>query len=188
MNQLVIPHWIIPLVLLIVLLGLYPQVSEWDAERKVDSAVTSMRSDLDVENKTDGQANEVALIETKINELLANTGGKITLNRSGNIHYSQHEDGEDYEADFYVTAMSYFVSDDSIKGECQGEPCVTLSNKGVFDDEKVQMDYVYILLQSAEQGDKLVQLLQQFEQICDSDTEIDTGIKRKWKRIWDKIV
>lgn len=188
MNSLAMPQWLPPLVCLVILLGLYPQVRQWDRERKVEVAQEDMSSDLEVENRTDGTANEVKLLELKINELLSTTSGRILLNRSGNVHYVQTEDGDTYEADFFITAIDYFVFEESIKGECVREPCVTVTEKGVFSDETVQMDVVYILLQSGEQGDKLVQLLQQYEQITARDTKIDTGIKRKFKRLLDGVM
>lgn len=188
MNSLAMPQWLPPLVCLVILLGLYPQVRQWDRERKVEVAQEDMGSDLEVENRTDGTANEVKLLELKINELLSTTSGRISLNRSGIVHYVQTEDGDTYEADFFITAIDYFVFEESVKGECVREPCVTVTEKGVFSDETVQMDVVYILLQSGEQGDKLVQLLQQYEQITAGDTKIDTGMKRKFKRLLDGVM
>ncbi len=180
-----LPRWTPPLVAIIILFLLYPKVKDFDRERKITVAVEDMHDDITIENRTDAKANEVHLLQEKINELLDGTKGSITINRSGNIIYTVLEDDETYTATFFVESLDYFVSSSSITGQCKTKGCVSISKEDDGSNQRETQE-VYIMLSSAEQGDRMIQLLNEYKQISAGDQQIDTGLKRRFKRIFDK--
>jgi len=188
MIQFGLPRWAPPIIILVVLFGLFPQVRQWDKERKIDVAVSDMKIDHELENKTDSGADEVGILETKINDLLNYGTEKIELSRTGNVHYTAEIDGDMYEANFYISAIDYSIHNLTITGNCHGADCVTISKKASFSDEKIQTGQIVIPLQSNEQGDKLIALFNQYETICSDDTKIQKGWKRRLKKIVDKFL
>ncbi|MDI9867561.1 hypothetical protein QM480_24665 [Flectobacillus sp. DC10W] len=181
-----IPKWLPPIVCLVVLILLYPKVSELDRKRKIEVSAMDLETSLHIENQTDARAGEVSLIEIKCNELLASTGGHIELSRTGNISYYQDED-DDVKAQFFITGTNYFVLDDGVKVECKNGDCVSITQQGMISDESRSFDTVLLSVQSAEQGDRLVDYLKQFEQICERDKQMETGAERKFKKFFDKL-
>lgn len=181
-----LPRWTPPLSALILLFLLYPKVRDFDRERKIRVAVEDMNDDITIENRTDAKANEVNLLQEKINELLTGTNGKIVINRSGNVTYTLLEDGETYTATFFIESLDYFVSSTTITGQCKTKGCVSI-RKNEDESEQKETQEVYITLSSAEQGDRMIQFLNQYKQISAKDQEIDTGFERRFKRILDKI-
>lgn len=180
--------YIPPIALIIVLMVILPYVRRMDRQRQVNVSVLEMQKDLQIENKTDMRGNEIALIETRINDLIASTGSRVELGRGGNIRYYQQDAGDEFIAEYMVQAVDCFIFDNSIKIECVSESCITITQVGTFSDEKNNVDFSFILLQSQEQGDRIVQYLNQYEQIVSKDTQIDTGAKRGLKRMIDKIM
>lgn len=183
-----LPRWMPPIIALVILLGFLPQVRQWDKERKVDVAVSDMKLKHELENKTDPGADEVGLLETKINDLLNYGTEKIELSRTGNVRYSAEIDGDKYTATFFISSISYSIHGLAINGICKGENCITLTKDGTFTDKSIQTGQVTIPLQSNEQGNKLIAFLQQYESICEKDTKIKTGWRRKLKKFLDRIV
>jgi hypothetical protein len=57
----------------------------------------------------------------------------------------------------------------------------------MISDESRSFDTVLLSVQSAEQGDRLVDYLKQFEQICERDKQMETGAERKFKKFFDKL-
>lgn len=180
-----LPKWTSPLFALVLLFLLYPKVRNFDRERKITVAVEDMQDDITIENLTDNKANEIQLLQTKINSLLETTNGSITLNRSGNIAYTTNEDNDTFQAVFFVESLDYFVSSNSIAGRCKTKGCVSLIKNG--DTESAhEGEEVYIMLNSAEQGDRMIELLNQYKKISATDQQIETGYKRRIKRFIDK--
>lgn len=182
-----LPRWTPPLIAIMALFLVYPKVRDFDRERKIRVAVEDMNDNITIENRTDAQANEVNLLQEKINDLLIGTNGKVAINRSGNITYTLLEDGETYTATFFIESLDYFVSSNIITGQCKTKGCVSIS-KNDDESEQKEVHEVYITLNSAEQGDRMIQLLNQYKQISAKDQEIDTGLQRRFKRIFDKIL
>lgn len=58
-----IPKWLPPIVCLVVLILLYPKVSELDRKRKIEVYTMDLETSLHIENQTDARAGEVSLIE-----------------------------------------------------------------------------------------------------------------------------
>jgi hypothetical protein len=185
MIQFGLPRWAPPIVALVVLLGLFPQVRQWDKERKVEVAISDMKIGHELENKTDSGADEVGLLEIKINDLLNYGTEKVELSRSGNIHYTAEIEGTQYDAKFFISAIDYSIHGLSITGVCKGSDCVTITKSGTFSDESIQTGQITIPLQSNEQGNKLIEILQQYEAICNEDTKIERGWKRKIKKLFE---
>lgn len=183
-----LPRWAYPVITLVLLSAIFPQVRQWDKERKVEVAVSDMKLDHKLENLTDGRADEVGLLETKINDLLNSGGESISLSRTGNIRYTAKVDGDLYVANFFISAVDYSIHNFAITGTCKGKDCVTITKNGTFSDKSIQTGQVSIPLQSNEQGNKLIELLSQYESICSEDTKIQRGWRRKVKRLFDKIV
>lgn len=180
-----IPRWTPPLIALAILFFIYPKIRNFDRERKITVAVEDMHDDIVIENSTDGKANEVHLLEVKINELLSGTNGSISFNRSGNVTYTLDEDGDVFQAQFFIESLDYSVSVNSITGRCRTKGCVTLYNVDDVDDKRETQE-VFILLNSSEQGDRLIELLNEYKQISAKDQKIDTGLNRRFKRFADK--
>lgn len=157
-----------------------------DRERKIDSATQDMKTDLSIENNTDARANEVALLQVKINELLQATNAQLTLSRTGNVIYNQNTD-EDFEAHFFITSLNYFVLDNGVKAECKSGDCVSIIKQGFISDETREFDSIVLNVENSEQGDRLIEYLKQYETISNTDATIDKGIKRRGKRLIDKI-
>ena len=180
-----IPRWTPPLICLGILIYFFPNVRNFDRERNITVQVENMNDGIQIENKTDAGANEVQLLEVKANQLLEGTGGVIHLNRGGIVTYEYTEEDEVYTSIFHIESIEYVVLANSIRGECKLQGCISIAKQ---DEEKeVESDEMYIMLRSSEQGDKLISFLQQFKEISKSDTTIDTGIKRRFKRFFDKI-
>jgi hypothetical protein len=180
-----LPKWTPPLLGLVLLFLFYPKIRDFDRERKITVAVEDMQDDISVENLTDDKANEIHLLQTKINSLLNATNGSISLNRSGNINYTVSEESETYEAVFFAESLDFYVSTNSIAGRCKTKGCVNLIKNGDSADTH-ESEEVYIILNSAEQGDRMIELLNQYKQISAKDQQIETGFKRRIKRFVDK--
>ena len=187
MIQFGLPRWAPPIIILVILFGLFPQVRQWDKERKIDIAVSDMKINHELENKTDSGADEVGILETKINDLLNYGTEKIELSRTGNVHYTAEIEGDVYEANFYISAIDYSIHNLNITCICKGDNCITLTKDGAISDKKIQTGEITIPLQSNEQGDKLISLLNQYRIICNEDTIIQRGWKRKIKKILDVL-
>lgn len=182
MNVSHLPRWTYPIIALVILFAILPQVRQWDKERKVDIAVSDMKLEHTIENLTDARADEVGLLETKINDLLNHETESISLSRTGNILYTAEADGDVYVASFFISAIDYSIHDLSVTGVCRGNDCVTITKKGTFSDKSIQTGQVAISLQSNEQGDRLIEFLRQYESICSEDTKIERGWRRRVKR------
>jgi VCBS repeat-containing protein len=180
-----LPKWTPPILGLVLLFLIYPKIRNFDRERKITVAVEDMQDDISVENLTDDRANEIYLLQTKINSLLNVTNGTISLNRSGNITYTVSEDNETFEALFFAESLDFYISTNSIAGRCKTKRCVNLTKNGDTEDTH-ESDEVYIMLNSAEQGDRMLELLNQYKKISTNDQQIETGLKRRIKRFVDK--
>lgn len=183
-----LPRWTYPIIALVILLAMFPQVRQWDKERKVEVAVSDMKLDHKLENLTDGRADEVGLLETKINDLLNYGAESISLSRTGNIRYTAKIDGDLYIASFFSDAVDYSIHNLAITGICKSNDCVTITKDGTFSEKTIQTGQVSIPLQSNEQGNKLIELLNQYQSICSEDTKIQRGLRRKIKKFWDKFL
>lgn len=179
-------RWATPLLCLVILFLIYPKVRNLDRERKIRVAVSNMQDDVKVENLTDAGANEIQLLQEKMNQLLEGTNGSISINRSGNIVYTVMVDEETYEAVFFVGSVDYYVATNQINGQCKTNGCVNITKDG--DSENIrETNEVTIQVLSAEQADRLILLLREYEGMSTSDQHIDKGLKRRFKRFFDKI-
>ena len=181
-----VPQWALPLLLLVILMALLPVVTELDDQHMIGSAQRTMKRGLIIENKTDSKANEIALIQERINELLSPTSGVVELSRTGNIAY-RHATEDDYTAQFFINSINLFVGSNGVKGECLRGDCVTIAQDGLISDEKRQFASIQIPTSNAEQGDRLIEYLRQYQSLSNQDAGIDTGINRKLKKWYDRL-
>jgi hypothetical protein len=175
-----------PVCCLIVLLLLYPSVRQWDRNYNITSSTLNMKEELAIENQTDLMANQVSLIQERLNELVSHTGARFTLNRTGMIEYSLDEDDDTYTAIFSIGSLNYTVDKNAVDATCKTPSCITLIR--MSDEKNIESEKISFHVESAEQGDKLVAYLGQFEELSKEDTKIDTGIKRRLKKWIDKMM
>lgn len=174
-----------PLISLVFLIVLYPTVRKFDRQHNIESSVLNMGEELAIENKTDLGANQISLVQERINELLDGTQATVSLNRTGMVTYTIEEDGDTYTAHFSVMSLNYVVDKNAVVASCKTFNCITLTSES--HDKTIESNKVLLVVESAEQGDRLIEYLQQFDQLCQSDTNIDTGIKRRLKKWVDKV-
>ena len=175
-----------PLISLVFLIVLYPTVRKFDRQHNIESAVLNMGEELAIENKTDLGANQISLIQERINELLDGTQATISLNRTGMVTYTIEEEEDTYSAHFSVTSLNYIVDKNAVIASCTTPNCISLTRES--DEQTIESNKVSLVVESAEQGDRLIEYLQQFDQLCQNDTNIDTGLKRRLKKWVDKVL
>lgn len=175
-----------PLISLVFLILLYPTVRKFDRQHNIEGSVLNMREELAIENKTDLGANQISLIQERINELLSGTQATASLSRTGMITYTVEEDDDTYSAHFSVTSLNYVVDKNAVVASCKTLKCISLTRES--DEQTIEANKVSLVVESAEQGDRLIEYLQQFEQLCQTDTNIDTGIKRRLKKWVEKVL
>lgn len=175
-----------PLLLLFLLILLYPAVRKFDRQHNITSATLNMKESIAIENQTDLGANQIALIQERLNSLVSHTKASFTLNRSGMVEYSIEDDDDSYTALFTISSLNYTIDKNAVIASCKTPSCITLTR--LSDNKTIESDKLSLLVESAEQGDKVIAYLAQFEQLSQEDTKIDTGIKRRLKKWIDKVL